>query len=323
MASGLAIGGFAQGMSQGLQSGLAMGKAARERERWELEKPGLELAANQAETELKIKKEFMEGFQKLQAEAQGGVTTDEAGNEVERPAMNPLEFNLRGAQLMNETMIRNGKFDPKLLKQNNDFIKQVKSEGALEALQYAYANPTDQAGIKKMFNAQGKIKIGDDIELKFEDGLFGPNMVGYQDGKKVFDAFTNVFLPMMGPEAYANVQAQMKMTEAKEKGETFRTGMKVQGELDAAGIRAAATRANSSDERSKMLSDMMKTRFSGIFRNPVDNAEAARQKAIEGAIYSRAEEYTAAGLPVGTAINRAQQDVFKDFKVDISELSRK
>lgn len=321
MATG--IGGFAQGMAQGLQSGIGLGRAARESARFELERPGLELAAQNAETEMAIKRDFVEGFKKLQEEAQGGVTVDEAGNEVERPSMNPLEFNLRGAQLMNETMIKHGKFDPKLLKQNNDFIKSVKSEGALEALQYAYANPNDQAGIKQMFNAKGKIKIGDDIDLRFEDGLFGPNMVGYKGDQKVFDAFTNVFLPMMGPEAYAQVQAQMKQTEAKEKGETFRLGVKTASDEKIAGMKVAATRAGQRDERDKMLSDMMKTRFSGIFRNPVDNAEAARQKAIESAIYARAEQYMGAGLTVGNALNRAQQDVFKDFKVDTSELKLK
>ena len=315
MATGLAVGGFAQGLSQGFQNGLQIGKARREQERWELEKPGLELAKQNAETEMAIKRDFMDGFKKLSEEAQGGFTTDEQGNQVERPAMSPLEFNLRGAQLMNETMIKNGKFDPKLLKQNNDFIKQVKSEGALEALQYAYANPNDQAGIKQMFNAKGKIKIGDDIDLRFEDGLFGPNMVGYKGDQKVFDAFTNVFLPMMGPEAYAQVQAQMKQTEAKEKGETFRLGVKTASDEKIAGMKISAARATAKDERPKLLADMMKTRFSGIFRNPVDNAEATLQKAIEAAVYSQAEEYVAAGLPVGVAIDRAQQKAFIDFKV--------
>lgn len=323
MASGIAVGGFAQGLSQGLQSGLSVARGVREKERFDLERPGLELAAQNAETEMAIKRDFMEGFKALQEEAKGGMTVDAEGNQVERPTMNPLEFNLRGAQLMNETMIKNGKFDPKLLKQNNDYIKQIKSEGALEALQYAYANPTDQAGIKQMFNSKGKVKIGDDIELKFEDGLFGPNMVGYRGNQKVFDSFTNVLLPLMGPEAYANVQAQMKMTEAREKGETFRTGLKTASDERIAASRNAATRAGQKDERDKMLSDMMKTRFSGIFRNPVSNAEAERQKAIESSIYARAEQYMGAGLTVGNAINRAQQDVFKDFKVDVSELNRK
>jgi hypothetical protein len=162
-----------------------------------------------------------------------------------------------------------------------------------------------------------------------KDGMFGPTVFGYKLGPKgekieVFDGFRDIILPSMSPEAYASTMANFKSTEVKEKGENVRLGAKLASDEGIAANKNKIDRAKLQQESTKELNDAMKNRFSGIFRNPIDNAEASRQKQIEGAIGQRAEQYLATGkVGVQEAISRAQNDVFRDFKVDTSELAPK
>lgn len=140
--------------------------------------------------------------------------------------LNPVDMEMRAADIMLEEALRYGKVTPELLKEAKNRRKEAEREGAIEALRYFHTT-RDEAGAKKMFNKNGKIKIGDDVKLDFKDGMFGPTVVGYRVGKdgkreEVFDGFRDIILPSMGAEAYATTMATFKVTEVKEAGDNKR-----------------------------------------------------------------------------------------------------
>jgi hypothetical protein len=148
------------------------------------------------------------------------------GSAKQIAALNPVDLEMRAADIMLEEALRYGKVTPELLKEAKNRRKEAEREGAIEALRY-YHTTGDEAGAKAMFNKNGKIKIGDDVKLELKPGMFGPTVAGFRigkDGKKqeVFDGFRDVILPSMSSEAYANTMAAFKQTEIKEQGDTAR-----------------------------------------------------------------------------------------------------
>lgn len=253
------------------------------------------------------------------------------GSVKEAGPMDPIDFQLKFADLTKEVAAKHGKLDLKMMKESRDYGRQLRQEGAIDALKY-YLTTQDEKGAKEMFNKKGGIKIGDDIKLGVEQGEMGPVVVGYKVGpkgqkEKVFDGFQDVILPSMSPEAYSQTVASFRMQGLKEKGENFRTGVNSETQLQVARMREsgenARAGAGSGKEDKKALYDIHKTRFSGIFRNPQDVLEANRQKAIEAAVLHQAEDLVSAGVGVGKAYDLAQQQVFKDFKVQTEELNKK
>jgi hypothetical protein len=231
MATGL--GGLAQGLAQGIQSGISIGKAVQDKERFELELPGLQANAEKAKADLAFQKDFQENMAGLMKEAKGGVFELEDGTTEERPGMDPLDVQLRAAEIMKESMFRHGKLDFAQLKAARDYGKELQSEGVLEAMRYAMANPNDQQGIRDMFNKKGKMKLGDDIQIGVENGDFGPTVVGYKvgaDGKQVkaFDG-TELLMPYLGAGTFAQMAQQVKLAQGKEKGDDRRTALQVGG----------------------------------------------------------------------------------------------
>lgn len=366
MAIGLgAIGGFAEGLTDGYKGGTALRLAQQKDERdakaFELQQESGRIDLENKKRDQAYQQELSEKMAALNAQLKGGVVGGEAedefgtaigkvqygsaaeaeqamkaqglrfkeGTAIATPAMDPIDFQMRAADVLKETAAKYGKVDLKMLKESRDFGRQVQAEGAIDAMKYFHANPSDQEGAKAMFNKNGKIKLGDDVQLGMKDGMFGPTVFGYKLGPKgekieVFDGFRDIILPSMSPEAYASTMANFKVTEVKDKGENVRLGAKLDSDERIAAGRNKIETAKLNQESTKALNDVMKNRFSGIFRNPIDNAEAARQKTIEAAIGQRAEQYLATGkVGVQEAVNRAQADVFRDFKVDTSELAPK
>jgi hypothetical protein len=366
MAIGLsAFGGFAEGLTEGYKGGtalrLAQQKDEREAKAFDLQQESAKIDLDNKKRDAAYQQELQERMTQLNAQLKGGVVGGEAedefgtaigkvqygsaaeaeqamktqglrfkqGTAIETPAMDPIDFQLKAADVLKEVAAKYGKVDLKMLKDSRDFGRQIQSEGAIDALKYFMTNPSDQEGAKAMFNKRGKIKLGDDVQLGMKDGMFGPTVFGYKLGPKgekieVFDGFRDIILPSMSPEAYASTMASFKGTEVKEKGENVRLGAKLSSDENIAAGKNKIDRAKLDLDRTKALDDVMKNRFSGIFRNPIDNAEAARQKTIETAIGQRAEQYLATGeVGVQEAVNRAQADVFRDFKVDTSELAPK
>lgn len=155
--------------------------------------------------------------------------TFKPGSAKQLPPLNQVDLEMRAADIMLEEALRYGKVTPELLKEAKNRRKEAEREGAIEALRYFHTTG-DQDGAKKLFNKNGKIKIGDDVQLELKPGMFGPTVTGYRIGKdgtkqEVFDGFRDVILPSMSAEAYANTITNFKLTQAKEDGDTKRTQM--------------------------------------------------------------------------------------------------
>ncbi len=242
---GVGIGGFAQGLASGLGQGVQMGSVIdrdkREKEKFALEKPRLEAEAEKSKADLAFQKDFQENMANLMAESKGGVVELEDGTTQERPGMDPLDVQLRAAEIMKEAMFRHGKLDFAQLKAARDYGKELQSEGVLEAMRYAMANPQDQAGIREMFNKKGKMKLGDDIQIGVENGDFGPTVVGYKvgaDGKQVkaFDG-AELLMPYLGAQTFAQMAQQNRIAQGKEKGDDRRAGIAAGATVESARIR--------------------------------------------------------------------------------------
>ena len=244
MATGI-IGGFAQGLASGLGQGVQIGTAVdrnrRDKERFDLERPKLQADAAKAEQDLAFQTDLKESMSAFMAEARGGEGVGADGVPFSKPALDSIDMQIRSAEIFKEVMFRHGKIDFVQVKAANDFTKELQSEGVLEAMRYAMANPTDQEGIRKMFNTKGKMKLGDDIQIGIEDGMFGPNVVGYKvgaDGKQVkaFDG-SEILMPYLGAQAFATLKQQQRIAEVKEKGDTMRTNISAGATIDAQRIR--------------------------------------------------------------------------------------
>lgn len=361
--SAVGIGGFAQGLSDGYERGIKQNRdnsrELREQQAFELSQKSAQLDLDNKQRDADYQKEVQERMARLGEELRGGTVGGEVedefgtklgkmqfatpgeadqtmkaqglrfaqGTAIEKKALDPIDYQLRAADVLKETAAKYGKIDLKMLKESREFGRQVAAEGAIDAMKYYMANPNDAEGAKAMFNKNGKVKMGDDVQLGMKDGMFGPTVFGYKVGPKgekieVFDGFRDIILPSMSPEAYASAMANFKTTEVKEKNENVRLGAKLASDENIAARKDKTDRAKLNKDANKELNDIVKTRFTSIFRNPLDNAESARQKKIEGAVARRAEEYYATGkVGLQEAFDRAQSDVFRDYKVDTSELA--
>lgn len=175
--------------------------------------------------------------------------TFKPGSTKQITPLDQVDLEMRAADIMLEEALRAGKVTPELLTQAKKRRKDAEREGAIEAMRYFHTTK-DEVGTKKMFNKNGKIKIGDDVKLDFKPGMFGPTIYGYRvgkDGKKeeVFDGFRDIILPSMGPEAYATTMASFKQTEIKEKGDNDRNAAINKTAITTTGMNNRATVAAS------------------------------------------------------------------------------
>lgn len=335
-----ALGGFGQGMANGLQTGMAMGRSAREAERFALERPRLEAEAQKAEAEVAYQKDFKEGMNALMQEAKGGEFTDADGNTVTKPPMDSLDLTTKTAELMKTTMFKHGLLDFKKMKEAADFTKDMEAEGVMDAMRYALANPNDQQGIKDIFNKKGKMKLGDDITIGVENGMFGPTVVGYKtgaDGKqiKAFDG-TEILMPFLSKETFAQIKAQERQTAVKEAGDTTRANIQANATLGAAGTHAAATRYSadkhlegtlgaaeirnrSADARGlvtpadqyKAYNSSFENMSSSLFRNPLPGVKPYETAALLADARALGMEYVnKTNMPPSEAASRAIREVF-------------
>jgi hypothetical protein len=350
MATGL--GGFMQGFAQGFTTTT---KTLSDIEKNKLEAEAAKMKIDEAKSEKAYKEEVGQLYKNLAAGAQGGTVGGEAvdesgvslgkmqfankaeadkslasqglsfkeGTTIEKAAVSPLELEKQFSDGLKVIAAKYGKVDLEMLKRSREFDKELKAEGAMEAMQYALTNPNDQEGIKKIFNEKGKIKLPDDVVIGLKPGAFGPSVYGYRIDEKgnkqeVFDGFNDIILPSMGAKAWSAVQAERKKVEVEQQGETFRTGMKI-----SSNERIAANKEGKKDEGGKQLTDIMKTRYTSFWRNPLNAAESNRQQAIEGEIGALAERLVAAGNGPLNAVNEAQSAVFKKYNVSTDELAPK
>jgi hypothetical protein len=346
------LGGFMQGFAQGFTTTT---KALSDMEKNKLEAEAAKMRIEDAKAERAYKDEIGQLYKNLAAGAEGGTIGGEAidesgtslgkmqfankaeaekslssqglrfkeGTTIEKAAMSPLELEKQFSDGLKVIASKYGKVDLDMLKKSREFDKELQAEGAMEAMKYALANPDDQEGIRKIFNEKGKFKLGDDVTVGVKQGLFGPSVYGYRldaNGNKqeVFDGFNDIILPSMGAKAWSAVQADRKKVEVEQQGETFRTGLKI-----SSAEKIAADKDGKKGEPGKQLTDLMKTRYTSFWRNPLNAAESNRQQAIEGEIGALAERLVATGVGPLNALNEAQSAVFKKFGVSTDELAPK
>lgn len=248
MASGIALGGLAQGLASGLQTGFGIGRAVREKERFDLERPALEAAAEKGKQELAFQKDYAEKLKGLYADAAGGEVQAEDGTIIQKPPMSPVEMEVRAADLMKQSMVSAGLMDFKRLAEARQYSKMIEEEGVMAAMDYAIKNPNDQEGIRKMFNSTGKVKMGEDITIGIENGQFGSKVVGTRVGangkvEKVFDG-ADLLRPYISAGTYAQMQNQKDIAAGREVGENARNERSSGVQLQLGQMRERGARAN-------------------------------------------------------------------------------
>lgn len=290
MAGGLAVGGFAQGLAQGLQTGVGIytqaDRNARESERFALERPALQAAAEKGKQELAFQQDYAERLKGLYKEAEGGEVVAEDGTVTKKPPMSSVEMEVRSADLMKQSMVKAGLMDFKRLTEARQYSKMIEEEGVLEAMDYAIKNPNDQAGIKERFNAAGKVKLGDDVSIGIETGEFGSKVVGTRVGangkvEKVFDG-ADLLRPYISASTYATLQNQKDIAAGREKGDDRRSAAGIGAQLQLGRMREDSARRNleyqqgREDRRAeaaldqgavKDVMDLTKTNITSITRN--------------------------------------------------------
>lgn len=178
--------------------------------------------------------------------------------------MDPIEYQLKFADRFMAAHARAGKLDPKMLADARAQRKQIESEGALEALRY-FMTTGDEKGAKQKFNKQGKISIGDDIKLSIErDPIVGPKVIGMRGNQKVFDAFDDVILPSMSPEAWAKTQADIRKVGIEQQQENLRTDKRVRGGIEEALIRERSGGGSGGDKMIDRMTKEINDQFSLI-----------------------------------------------------------
>lgn len=346
------LGAFAKGLTDGYITGAKMKsqreKDEREKEEFGLRKQKTELELQALEREEAFKKDMGATLKTLEAEARGGVTGRlmyEDGtvdpNETyiptgmgtpagakwdpstvkERPPMEPIAYQRRVADALKMVATRHGKIDLAQLEQARKFDQKIEAEGAIEAYRYALSSG-DFEGAKKMFNEKGNVKIGDDIQLSIKDGLFGPELVGFRTGKdgkqtEVFNGFRDIILPSMSAEAFATTMAGFAQTQAKEQGDTFRTGITAQATRDAAAAKAGSSTELTLKDKLEMVSKRVSENLKSVLGNSAAALDADRRRAIESEIGALAEQMITKDPRVGVeqAANAATDAVYRKYGI--------
>jgi hypothetical protein len=310
--AGLAgLGGFAQGMTQGLNNGIQMGKAAQEREKYQLERPILQANAQKAEQEMTFQQDYAERLKQIYAEGAGGEVQNEDGTVTTKPPLDPITMELRASDAMKQSMFKAGINDIKRLKEAREYSKMIEEEGVMDAMQYALKNPNDQAGIRERFNANGKIKLGEDVTIGIEQGDFGPKVVGYKvgaDGKQVkaFDG-SDLLKPYVSAQTLAQIEAQKDITSVKERGDDRRTALTTGATIEAARLRETAA-----DKRQRAMDDRQDKRDQNAFDRQ-SRAEAAKQ--LRDDIQSIQTGVTA---DIGAALRNSMNSIDSDRTIIIN-----
>ena len=181
MASGIALGGLAQGLSQGLQSGINLGKAMIDKEKYEMERPELELKADMSRRKTDAMKQTQEQYNDWVR----ANTMDADGNPL--PAdQQPNEFLRRTAffNINHKAMIDNQALDSDQLLKMAQVGNSLKKEGMLSAINEFYTNGPEAA--MKTWNSIGQ-KAPEGTTLKpfvDESGIRDVAIIG-PDGKEI------------------------------------------------------------------------------------------------------------------------------------------
>lgn len=308
-----------------------------------MQKTGMDIAAAKREEEFQA--DLRSTLANIQKESQGGYEAevidartnksqgfkrfqnpeDEVGSMKEKGLffkpgsikqvgpMDPLEFQQRFADQFMSVQARHGKLTPEMLDQAKARRKQIESEGAIDAARY-FMTTGDEKGARAMFNKNGKIKIGDDVQLQvIKDPVTGPKVVGLRGGKQVFDMFDDVILPSMSADAYGKTMADMRKLGITEGGEDRRAGMAARAAMDRtvyeSNARLAAANKDKGDEAGKDLYKYT-LEFAGKFAsNPSFTWEPSSYMRWASTVAARAEQYRQKGWSIPEAAAKATTEI--------------
>lgn len=233
MASGIGLGGFAQGLSDGMQKGLRFvtdaEKARREEEKYQLEKPQLELQADQA-------KRKNAAAQQAQAEYNAWLkqsTMDPDGNPL-APEQMPDDFTKRAAffNLTQKALMDQQAMDPDQFMKMAAYGRELKKEGMADAMQ-TFMRTGDQTKALNVWNQQGaKAPEGTQLRMtKDETGMPDVEIVS-PDGK-VIGTFNQAMF-FMSADNVAKQFGEMQKVKFQEGQATKRTGISAGATIEAA-----------------------------------------------------------------------------------------
>lgn len=221
MATGMGLGGLAQGLANGLNSGFAIGRAVREREKFDLERPILEEQSEKAQAKMAATKQFKASWEDWTKQNK----FDADGNEL-APELRPDPLVERAAyfNLFTKSLVDNGAMDPDQMQKMAEYGNSLKKEGISAAMAH-FLKTGDNEGSMKIYNSVGNSKAPEGTTLRaFKDesgmsdvGIFTPdgNMIGTM----------NQALFVMSADNVAKHYAEMQKVSFQEKEATKRTGI--------------------------------------------------------------------------------------------------
>ena len=306
--SGAGIGAFFGGLGEGYDAQSRI-NAMQARNQREAEAHGIamqnaKLELGEKQKEIAYKDDLSKNMTALAEQAKPVEVTDPATGQVSmRPGMDPLMLQQKAADTLKEVAFKYGKVDLNMLNQSMEFGKKIKGEGAMEAMRYAMTNIQDQEGIRKIFNEKGDVKLGKDIQIGLEQGMFGTTVVGYRvDAKgqkqQVFDGFRDIIMPSMSTETYAKIMADFKTTEMKEQGANYRSDSGNRTQLGVAGINKASARElkmaelDRADKKEAIsqLAAMGNSNTQSALRNPIGGMSPERTFKLQSEINAVARD---------------------------------
>lgn len=262
MATG--IGGFAEGLSQGLQSGMSMGRAAREREKYELEKPKLELEADMARRKNDASKQAQAEYSAWLKQS----TMDADGNPL-APEAQPDDFTKRAAffNLTQKALMDNQAMDPDQFMKMAQYGRELKKEGMADAMQ-TFMRTGDQTKALNVWNQQGaKAPEGTQLRMvKDEAGMPDVEIVA-PDGK-VIGTFNQAMF-FMSADNVAKNYGDMQKTKFQEKEANKRTAISAGAQVQSALIgQKGAMDRQLSEDATRMAIAMLQQENKGV-KDPI------------------------------------------------------
>lgn len=234
MATGLAIGNFAQGLSQGLNSGmnlvLTKQKADRDAERFKLEKPKMQLEADMADRQLKAREQLKNDY----ANWEKTNLFDPEGNELP-PEQRPSELVRRAAyfNLYTKAEMDHQAADPEKIAQRAKMGQMLQGEGIVDAMD-TWFKTGDTNLTLKAFNSVGKTKAPEGTTFKtVTDAMGNQDVAIVAPGGKLLGTF-NQALWMLSADNVAKNYGDSKKTIFEQEQQNKRTAVSAGAQVQSA-----------------------------------------------------------------------------------------
>lgn len=234
MASGIGIGGLALGLSQGLQSGISLGKAMLDKDKYDLERPELELKADMAKRKVAATKQATDSFANWQKEnlydGEGNLLPPE-----QRPSQTAVLTKM--FEFKNLADIENNIVDPEEVTKRTKAGRYMMQENMMSAWeQYERSGGNPEAAFKA-FNESG-MKVPEGTTIRpFVDKDSGVRDIGVFAPDGTLITTRNTSLAMM---SYENI-SKMNELNILEGGRNKRQDSQNATTMGAAGVQAGAT----------------------------------------------------------------------------------